>query len=306
MSTSKQKLFTSIKWILAVLATINLIALFIFDYRIPFLSSGSDAVSSDYTADSSSVPADSGASAKPSLSILVPSDHITYDGSEELNLTEDITILDQQGNERSDKQLTTTVEPGNSPYEKVIIFSCMDDNGISVTAQQTITLPEDYTGPVINAPESMPVTAEDEIDSTITAMLTSQEISADDGFGHDITQYVSIESKAVTAEDEVTVRLIVTNDLADTCSVDLIFPTAQHGPVVKLLTHDVVLSVGDSFSIYSYIDYARAEDGTNLSGRISVNGHVDTSTPGVYELEFYCSDTDGNVSKREKLTVTVE
>lgn len=79
-------------------------------------------------------------------------------------------------------------------------------------------------------------------------------------------------------------------------------------PVIRLLTHEVLLDVGDEFYYMDYIDTA-VDDKDTLSylyRHISLEGdEVDTSTPGNYEVQYYCTDSDHNDSNIAKLMVRV-
>lgn len=295
----------TIKKVLAIVAVANLIALFIFDYRLPFFSaktSNNAVTSADANDTSDLIPA-----GDVSLHIQVPDEAMTYDGTQELDLLREVVVVDDAGEELSGYTVDTEIMAGSSALEKNIVYSINTGSDTLVTAERLLILTDTYAGPSIEIMGSMPVTSPDEIEDLAKVLISGNLIQAVDGFGNDITSMVTASVKSGADETgNIIVTLTVTNVVNDSFSTDVTIPTAQHGPVVKLLSNQVTLSVGDSFSIYNYIDYARAEDGTDLSNRISVDGHVDTSTPGEYVLEFYCSDTEGNISKHEKLTVTVQ
>lgn len=79
-------------------------------------------------------------------------------------------------------------------------------------------------------------------------------------------------------------------------------------PVIRLLTHELLLDVGDEFYYMDYIDTA-VDDKDTLSylyRHVSLAGdEVDTSTPGNYEIQYYCTDSDDNNSNIAKLMVRV-
>ena len=119
----------------------------------------------------------------------------------------------------------------------------------------------------------------------------------------------SITPSVKTDADEsgaCVVTLSVTNLLNDTYAADITVATQTSGPVLRLTTDKVTLKVGDSFSFFDYIAAAEDENGNSLFRSISMNGSVDTSTPGTYTLEFYCTDDNGVPSPTKTLTVVVE
>lgn len=305
MNTRKKTPFFYVKYIIALLAVINLIALFLFEYRLPFFSSKASepAASSSATDFSADIPA----SLDGSLHISVPEDPLYYDGTSDLPLLADAVVIDDAGMEQPDYTISAEISAGASAWEKIITYSINGADGSTVSAERAMILPDNYTGPTIELFGSMPVVSPESIDELTDILASAGLIQALDGFGNDITSDITVFVKSTdSSTDTAVVTLTVINSVSDSVSIDVTVPTAQHGPTVKLNTNRVTLSVGDDFSIYSYIESALAEDGTDLSGRISVEGTVDTSTAGEYTLEFFCSDTDGNVSPREALTVIVE
>ena len=75
-------------------------------------------------------------------------------------------------------------------------------------------------------------------------------------------------------------------------------------PYMRLKVHTVTLHVGDRFSIYTYIDEVE-DDVDTINTMLRLEHNVDTSTPGVYQAEVYARDSEGHVSNKEYLKVTV-
>ena len=88
---------------------------------------------------------------------------------------------------------------------------------------------------------------------------------------------------------------------------------AADAPRLYLKVHYVTLSVGEKFSYMSYISQLTddKDSSATLSQRINVggaasSGKLDTSTPGNYDVEYSCDDSDGNKSNVAILHVTVQ
>ena len=88
---------------------------------------------------------------------------------------------------------------------------------------------------------------------------------------------------------------------------------AADAPRLYLKVHYVTLSVGEKFSYMSYISQLTddKDSSATLSQRINVggaasSGKLDTSTPGNYDVEYSCDDSDGNKSNVAVLHVTVQ
>ena len=62
-------------------------------------------------------------------------------------------------------------------------------------------------------------------------------------------------------------------------------------PPVMLLGDDIYLSTGDYFDINDYISYA---DNYDRAPSLTVEGEVDTSAEGIYQLTLYIDDASGN------------
>jgi hypothetical protein len=76
-------------------------------------------------------------------------------------------------------------------------------------------------------------------------------------------------------------------------------------PIIRLTTDRVTLNVGDSFNYANYIKDA-VDDKDNVFRRIQIRGNYSTKNPGTYTLTFSATDSDGNRSNEEKLTLVVQ
>jgi hypothetical protein len=76
-------------------------------------------------------------------------------------------------------------------------------------------------------------------------------------------------------------------------------------PYIRLNTYSARLKVGDIFNYANYIDYA-VDDVDDVYRTIIVSRNYNTSEPGVYDVSFYVTDSDGNRSNIEVLKLTVE
>lgn len=79
-------------------------------------------------------------------------------------------------------------------------------------------------------------------------------------------------------------------------------------PVLALVTDSVKLKKGDSFDpvsvVWGVVDDEDSEE--TLYQHIHVEGEYDTENPGSYEIQYYVSDSDGNTSDPQIVTLTVE
>lgn len=292
------------KWICILLAIGNLLFLFLFDYQIPdFLRPyfSSDPILEETEAIEAETAVD------PTITIEVPSHKLEYDGSDDLDLMDGVSVIDISGIARKEIQVFVSMKAGNTRKEKIIEYSATDENGNRVTAERKLSLIGSYSGPFIEILGEMPSVMDDELPSLASLLADEGLIRAEDGFGRDVTTSVTSSIKSEDTESgECIVTLSITNMLNDTYSTEVTVSTQFDGPMLKLTTDKITLNTGDSFSFYEYIAAAQDEDGNSLFESISMKGSVDTYTPGEYVLEFYCTDASGTPSPSKKLTVIVK
>lgn len=337
MSKLKHFFRSVFKWVIALLAVGNLVYLFVFDYQLPgFIQSRlpetvvttvtpktiSDTIAE--SADSASSSADSSASGSDtsedasagstgsSLTIEFPEEELYYDGSGSLDLIAGVTVLTADGKEYSNMGLFTTIKSSKMPNEKIIEYAITDSNGKQVTAERTLKLSSDYSGPSIDLSDEPTGVSQSDLARIEDLLVEEGILHADDGFGRDISSSVTSEASPIADTDQYEIALSVTNMLNDSyvkkfyVTVSDAGTTPTSGPVLTLTKTDVFLEVGDSFTFQDYIESAKDDDGTELFQSISVNGSVDTNTPGTYELDMYCSNYSGETSPIVTLTVHVE
>lgn len=89
---------------------------------------------------------------------------------------------------------------------------------------------------------------------------------------------------------------------------DAIAALPEGSPQFRLSQHEVTLAVGESFNYRQYISSIEDDkDSTEqLYKLIRLQGEVDTSKAGIYELSYYVLDTDKNQSNVEVLTVKIQ
>ena len=89
---------------------------------------------------------------------------------------------------------------------------------------------------------------------------------------------------------------------------DAIADLPKESPRFRLSQHEVMLAVGEVFDYSQYIsDITDDKDSREqLYGRIRLQGKVDTSKAGIYEISYSAVDSDKNQSNVEVLTVTAE
>lgn len=76
-------------------------------------------------------------------------------------------------------------------------------------------------------------------------------------------------------------------------------------PRVIMLQNEATLKVGETFSIYRYVERAVDANGNDISRSMHVEGTYDTNAAGVYQLQIYAWDANQVRTNVETFTLTV-
>lgn len=300
MKSKKNPVFSICKFLITILALANLAALFLFEYKlpdffhfknseedqeVPVTISVSEVNSSDYT-------------------IVFNSDLLIFDGTSELDLLEGVSLISPDG-QPADNEIFAHITTGASLDQKIVEYSADTESG-SVCASRGLRL-ENYSGPSITLPGTLPEIDESQTNSIIDYMPDDGSFFANDGYGNDITRAVSVSH----AYDEDNPTLIhytftVTNLFNDTVSVQADVSLGAAGPFITLKESEVTIARGSSFQPLVYVENAADADGNSLFDRINIEGTVDSNTPGTYILIFSVTTADGKSSPSKELKITVE
>lgn len=79
-------------------------------------------------------------------------------------------------------------------------------------------------------------------------------------------------------------------------------------PAMALTTTEMTIQAGTEFDVLSVIKGVvdDVDDADTLYKHVHAEGEYDTQTPGVYELYYYVSDSEGNTSEPHTFTLTVQ
>lgn len=205
---------------------------------------------------------------------------ITYkEGEPERILLEDVTAFDEEDGEVTDNLVIESVYDFNNGSAKVV-YVARDNAGNITKAERMVNYEKAETDGVTSSAIETGATGE-EIDAFGDGSSTSGE-------GTEATTRKSSDTDAENDEPLV--------------------PNGEK-PVLRLTTSKVVVKKGDkSFNKLSYVDEIvdDKDDRTQLFRRIIVKGTYDLNTTGTYQLQYYVTDSDGNLSDIQTLTLVVE
>lgn len=165
-----------------------------------------------------------------------------------------------------------------------------------------------YAGPSITLDSELPSVTTDDLYSIVQVLADLGKLSADDGYGNDLTDAVRADCIPEEGEDSsYSVVFSVINDLGDSAEASAVLEVTPGNLPVLLLTEDrTILPVGDEFNYLTYIRAARDVDGASLDDRIRLDGSVDTSETGEYTLTYSVKSKATDGVAEAVLVVTVQ
>ena len=312
------------KWFFRILGTVvsvvaiaNLAALFLFQYQFPEswnLPFGLSTAKPEQTSETDALLTDGlnqdGTEEEPideGIRLEIPTAPVSYNGTGLLDLMYNVYVVNADGTTAQGVEVETSISEGSSRREKIITYTAVTPGGNTLTAERVLNLGNRYTGPSINILAALPFCPVGEAAEYSTRLKDEGVISADDGFGEDLTDSVVSSLKRYNAaEEEATILLSVTNRFGDNYETEVIVPMNATGIVLTLSAKYATIKVGETFSALDYIDQCYDAEGNSLTSRVVREGDVDSNTPGEYPVTVYCTDAQGTKSMVRNMTVSVE
>lgn len=282
-----------IKITISVLAILNLAALFLFQYKLPFGGKADEADEAEITADTTDL----------TWAFQFDTDPLIYDGSEKLNLLDGVSLVDPSG-QTSDVEIFVHITTEGSLSSKTIEYSADTDDG-RVTATRSMEL-SNYTGPEITINDGLSTTEITDVNDIAQSLIESGDLKATDGYGSDISDAIS----ATYTRDASTPTLIhcsftITNIFNDMKSLDIDLTQVLSKPLVVLKDSKITVNKGQSFDPSSMIEAIINTDGTLINDQVEISGTVNVSTPGTYTLTYTAYNYSWIYSDPVTLEVTV-
>lgn len=168
------------------------------------------------------------------------------------------------------------------------------------------------------------VTATDERDGDVTDSLIVESVKSSDtedsvtitvvamDHSHNVTKF-SWEMKRDTFAAEEAAQPVEEAENSDpeeqavAAREEQIAALSDEAPRFYLKQHQVTVEKNGEFDRLSWVEEISddADDRNSLFRNIQVEGEVDVSAEGTYELTYFVVDSDGNRSNEEVMTVTV-
>lgn len=286
------------KFLVVMIAVGNLVALFIFEYKIPdFLRPAlSEFYPEEVPTQVEEVPA------KPMFQFT--SDTLTYGGTSTLDLLDGVSLIKSDGSV-SNLDIFVHIKTGSSLTQKIIEYTADTSQG-QVTAERKLEL-KNYSGPKLEIPDSLPAITEEQLDTILSSMPTDGTFYADDGYGKDITNAVTAEY-TVDLNDPSIIHYIfsITNSFNDTVAISADLTLERTRPVILLSNDSVTLKRNEEFNPLEFIILAEDTDGTSLLQDVKIDGELNLRVPGRYTLTYTVTSHDKITSLPQTLTVIIQ
>ncbi len=230
--------------------------------------------------------------------ITFPDDGSSYaDGEADSALLESVTAIDKRDGDVTGTLRIVSVRKSDDGASASLVYAAKDDAGNVTTKTRVMPLAGAAENAGTAAPETQSQGAAAESAASEAAQSEAETASA---------------SSAATDEDAATPTLEPETQ-AEQADEAVRNTLAADAPRLYLKVHYVTIPVGGKFSYMSYISQLTddKDSSATLSQRINVggaahSGRLDTSTPGNYDVEYSCDDSDGHKSNVAILHVTVQ
>ena len=312
---------TTLKVLVALAAVGNLVALFVFQYQTPsWLRRGEPAAVEELEP---AEPVSDDGAPEESETVLsvnegpngehlsIPVIPFNYSGEEELDILalDGVYLLGGDGQQIKGADIQYEILPGESRLEKIVRYSVELESGDVLTVERAMKLTSRYTGPIIALLGNLPGIDPSKADSFVERLGNLGVISADDGFGNDMTYDVVAEFDGLSDEEpDAGMTLHLENQIHDTFDMELTVHVLDYSGIVLVLTdYNITLTEGDDFEPMDYVKYAHDVDGSDMMDRVQLSNHVDPYTPGEYYVCYWVWNDEHTAHSPDRyMYVTVE
>ncbi|MGF9816411.1 immunoglobulin-like domain-containing protein [Bacillus toyonensis] len=214
--------------------------------------------------------------------------------------------------DKEDGNLTNKVKyKGNvdtsKPGKYIVEYWVVDSKGVNATATQSVIVKENEETPDMEPKLTVPTGATISVGDKFDPMAGVKAIDNENG---DITDKVTVDG-SVDASKPGTYDLTYTVSdskghtvtAKQTVTVKQKVKPTDEVPVLKVPA-EATINVGDKFNPLAGVKAIDNEDG-DITDKVTVDGSVDTSKSGTYDLTYTVSDSKGH-TVTAKQTVTVK
>ncbi|OSM10757.1 cell wall anchor protein [Bacillus toyonensis] len=214
--------------------------------------------------------------------------------------------------DKEDGNLTNKVKyKGNvdtsKPGKYIVEYWVVDSKGVNATATRSVIVKENEETPDMEPKLTAPTKTTINVGDKFDPMARVKAIDNEDG---DITSKVTIDGNVDTSKPgayELTYTVLDSKGhkvtTKQTVTVKQTVETKNEAPVLTVPA-EATINIGDKFDPMSGVSATDKEDG-DITSKVTVDGSVDASKPGTYQLTYTVSDSNGH-TVTAKQTVTVK
>ncbi|PEL70562.1 cell wall anchor protein [Bacillus toyonensis] len=244
---------------------------------------------------------------KDDVPVLTVPAEATINIGDKFNPMAGVSATDKEDGDITSKVTVDGSVNASKPGTYELTYTVLDSKGHTVIAKQTVTVKQKVEttneAPVLTVPftttlrvgeEFDPmagVSASDKEDGNLTNKIKYKGNVDTSKPGKYIVEYWVVDSKGVNATATQSV-IVKENEETPDMEPKLTVPTRT------------TINVGDKFNPLSGVNAIDNEDG-DITDKVTVDGSVDASKPGTYELTYTVSDSKGH-TVTAKQTVTVK
>lgn len=227
----------------------------------------------------------------------------------ELSVTDDesvlltgITAKDRQDGDLTDEVMVSGISRFLETGTSTVSYLVFDSDHNAATLTRTIHY-TDYQSPRFSITTPLVYKANETIELLDRIQVT-------DCLDGDITGSVRVSSLDNGNQEHLyIVTAQVTNSMGDSTQLTLPiiwYENNNERPEIVLTEQLVYLSQGSTFRASDYVAYVKALDGVINKSAVSIDGSVDTSTPGTYLVYYsYAYEINENYSQNSAAVLTV-
>lgn len=293
----RRSVISFLRYMVTLLAVVNLVLLFVFDYNVPgfskvitYIENKRDHVEGAKTRVGQSTG---------NITIDFGEASLVYDGNGTFDPLADVIVKDAQENELSKEFLTYEI---TGDTNKEIEYSYVDgDNEGTCVRKLEFT---NYAGPSLEITKALSNISDDTLGNL--KKLYAGCYTAKDGFGNDMTKEATILAVPTNDYDGTFhVVISIVNQFGDTAMQEQNVGTEFAVPHMKLSQEEISIKLGDGFEARDYILYAVDYDGSDLMESVEIDSKVDSTVIGEYKVKYDLTGSKGNSVKTKILKVHV-
>ena len=236
------------------------------------------------------------------VTINFDTDPLVINGSD-IDFMQGVTAVDEYENDVTNLVNVSVVNENN---KKVLAYSINGDSYELETFKRGLKL-NNYRLPSINIKKKSYTCDINEIDDYIKNLIADGTISADDGFGNDISSGIYRDnSMQIKTAGNYNIPLTLKNAFADTANqtISVKVTGKLETYTVTLTTETVIIKKNSVFAPSRYIASATDRKGEDISEQIIYNSEVDLTTVGRYKVYYYIVGKDDDTAATLTVVVT--